>query len=85
MVFLFNVGCVGGDISPLLLVYGFPLSLLGFALKYAELKPVPCKSTQAALDLRETQMTDIQKQVREDTTRYRSVGNDAALGWLTDA
>jgi len=61
----------GGDISPLLLVYGFPLSLLGFALKYAELKPVTCKTTQEAFDLRETQMTDIQKQVREDTTRFR--------------
>lgn len=61
----------GGSISPVLLVYGFPLTLLGFALKYAELKPVTCKATQMALDLRETQMTDIQKQVREDTTRYR--------------
>lgn len=61
----------GSSISSIMLIYGFPLSLLGFALSYAQLKPVPCKSTQAALDLRESQATDIQKQVREDVTRYR--------------
>ena len=67
----FRNDVTGGDVSPLLLIYGFPLSLLGFALKYAELEPVTCRTTQAALDLRPTQMTDIQQQVREDTTRYR--------------
>uniref|UniRef100_A0A7S3VUY5 Uncharacterized protein n=1 Tax=Dunaliella tertiolecta TaxID=3047 RepID=A0A7S3VUY5_DUNTE len=61
----------GADVSPLLLIYGFPISLLGFALAYAQLPPVPCKTTKAAFDLRATQMTDIQKQIREDTTRYR--------------
>lgn len=61
----------GGDISSILLIYGFPLMLLGFALKYAELKPVPCTTTKGALDLRASQMTDIQKQVREDVTRFR--------------
>lgn len=45
--------------------------LLGFALKYAELAPVTCKTTQEALDLRSTQMTDNQKQIREDVTRFR--------------
>ena len=53
----------GGDVSSLLLIYGFPISLLGFALAYAQLKPVPCKTTKAAFELREQQMTDIQKQV----------------------
>lgn len=53
----------GGDISSLLLIYGFPISLLGFALAYAQLKPVPCKTTKAAFELRDQQMTDIQKQV----------------------
>ena len=53
----------GGDISSIMLIYGFPISLLGFALAYAQLKPVPCKTTRAAFNLRETQMTDIQKQV----------------------
>ncbi|PRW33509.1 Thylakoid membrane [Chlorella sorokiniana] len=61
----------GGDVSSLLLIYGFPITLLGFALSYAQLKPVPCKSTPEALRLRDSQATDIQKQVREDVTRYR--------------
>lgn len=61
----------GGDISSIMLIYGFPISLLGFALAYAQLKPVPCKTTRAAFNLRDTQMTDIQKQLREDVTRYR--------------
>lgn len=54
----------GSSISSIMLIYGFPLSLLGFALSYAQLKPVPLKTTQAAYDLRDLQMTDIQKQVR---------------------
>lgn len=61
----------GADISSLMLIYGFPVSVLGFALSYAQLSPVPCKTTQAAFALRASQMTDIQKQVREDVTRYR--------------
>ncbi|KAL3153495.1 hypothetical protein ABBQ38_011826 [Trebouxia sp. C0009 RCD-2024] len=61
----------GGDVSSIMLVYGFPISLLGFALAYAQLKPVPCKTTRAAFNLRDSQMTDIQKQLREDVTRYR--------------
>ena len=39
--------------------------------QYAELKPVECKTTAAALPLREAQATDIQKQVKSDVTRYR--------------
>ena len=53
----------GGDISSLLLIYGFVISLLGFALSYAQLKPVPCKTTAEAFALRDSQCTDIQKQV----------------------
>ena len=56
----------GGDISSIMLIYGFPISLLGFALAYAQLKPVPCKTTKAAFDLREQEMTDIQKQVQPE-------------------
>eukprot|EP00238_Polyblepharides_amylifera_P004607 CAMPEP_0196581216 /NCGR_PEP_ID=MMETSP1081-20130531/32964_1 /TAXON_ID=36882 /ORGANISM="Pyramimonas amylifera, Strain CCMP720" /LENGTH=319 /DNA_ID=CAMNT_0041901355 /DNA_START=114 /DNA_END=1073 /DNA_ORIENTATION=+ len=61
----------GADISALLLIYGFPISLIGAALQYAKLDPVPCVSYKAAVALRETQATSIQKQVREDVTRYR--------------
>jgi hypothetical protein len=53
----------GADIAAILLIYGFPLTLLGFALSYAQLKPVPCRTTAAALALRDAQATDIQKQV----------------------
>lgn len=61
----------GGDVSSLLLIYGFPITLLGFALSYAQLEPVPCLSTTAALELRDSQATAIQKQVRDDVTRFR--------------
>lgn len=61
----------GGDVSSLLLIYGFPISLLGFALSYAQLRPVPCFSQPGALTLRESQATDIQNQLRDDVTRFR--------------
>lgn len=61
----------GGDVSSLLLIYGFPITLLGFALSYAQLKPVRCLSTPAALAARDEQATDIQKQLRDDVTRFR--------------
>ena len=53
----------GSSSAALLLIYGFPITLLGFALSYAQLKPVPCKTTDDALRLRESQATDIQKSV----------------------
>lgn len=61
----------GGDISSLALIYGFPMTVLGAALGYAQLEPAPCKTTKAAFQLRESQMTDIQKQIREDCIRFR--------------
>lgn len=61
----------GTDISPLMLIYGFPISLLGFALSYAQLAPVPCLTTAGALAARDTAATDIQKQLRDDVTRFR--------------
>ena len=61
----------GSSISGVALIYGFPMLLLGFALKYAQLDPVTCSTTRAAFELRGTQMTDNQKRVREDCTRYR--------------
>lgn len=68
-------GLISGEtiqgFSGLLLIYGFPGTVLGWALKYAELKPATLKSSAAAVALRDTQMTDNQKRVREDTTRYR--------------
>lgn len=43
----------------------------GFALKYAELKPLVCESYADAVALRDSQATPILLQVRSDVTRYR--------------
>ena len=61
----------GQDLSPLMLVYGFPGTVLGFALKYAELLPVGLRSKPDALTLREKEATETQNQVRKDCCRYR--------------
>ena len=61
----------GSEWSALMLTYGFPLSIIGMALKYAELKPVPCLTYSDALILREKCATPILKQVRDDVIRYR--------------
>ncbi|KAI8541813.1 hypothetical protein RHMOL_Rhmol08G0091300 [Rhododendron molle] len=64
----------GSEWSALMLTYGFPLAIIGMALKYAELKPVPCLTYSDAHILREKCATPILKQVlmvRNDVTRYR--------------
>ena len=61
----------GGSVSSLLLIYGFIISLIGFALKYAQLDPLELVTYEDALALRETQTTAILTQVRNDVTRYR--------------
>ncbi|KAH9312288.1 hypothetical protein KI387_027323, partial [Taxus chinensis] len=61
----------GSEWSALMLTYGFPLAIIGMALKYAELKPVPCITYSDALVLRETKATPVLNQVRKDVTRFR--------------
>ena len=61
----------GADLSSVILIYGFPIALLGFALSYAQLEPVPCTTTAGAAAVRDAAATDIQKQLREDVTRFR--------------
>ncbi|KAL2335292.1 hypothetical protein Fmac_016505 [Flemingia macrophylla] len=61
----------GSEWSALMLTYGFPLSIIGMALKYAELKPVPCMTYSDGERLREKCATPILKQVKRDVTRYR--------------
>lgn len=61
----------GSDVSALMLIYGFPISLIGFALKYAELEPLTCVTYDDALKLRDSQTTPILTQVRSDVTRFR--------------
>ncbi|CAN8232990.1 unnamed protein product [Cochlearia groenlandica] len=61
----------GSEWSAIMLTYGFPLAIIGMALKYAELKPVPCLSYSDAVKVREVSATPILTQVRNDVTRYR--------------
>nr|XP_007151626.1 hypothetical protein PHAVU_004G063000g [Phaseolus vulgaris]ESW23620.1 hypothetical protein PHAVU_004G063000g [Phaseolus vulgaris] len=61
----------GSEWSALMLTYGFPLAIIGMALKYAELKPVPCLTYSDAQLLQEKCATPILKQVKSDVTRYR--------------
>ncbi|KAK3212119.1 hypothetical protein Dsin_016825 [Dipteronia sinensis] len=61
----------GSEWSAIMLTYGFPLAIIGMALKYAELKPVPCMTYSDAQMLRETCATPILKQVRNDVIRFR--------------
>ena len=61
----------GSDVSALMLIYGFPISLIGFALKYAELEPLSCVTYENALRVRDEQTTPILTQLRNDVTRYR--------------
>lgn len=53
--------------------YGFPVLLIGIALKAVELKPVPLTqpTTPEVLALREQQATSTQIQIRKDISRNR--------------
>ncbi|XP_047323239.1 thylakoid membrane protein slr0575 [Impatiens glandulifera] len=61
----------GSEWSAIMLTYGFPLAIIGMALKYAELKPVECLTYSDAQKLRDQCATPILKQVRDDVIRYR--------------
>lgn len=61
----------GSEWSAIMLTYGFPLAIIGMALKYAELKPVPCLTYSDAYKLQEKCATPILKQVKSDVTRFR--------------
>jgi len=52
------------------LVYGIPALLGGLALKYAELPPVPLKSSPGAEALREQKGTKTQRKILSDATRF---------------
>eukprot|EP00252_Welwitschia_mirabilis_P002229 TRINITY_DN1212_c0_g1_i2.p1 TRINITY_DN1212_c0_g1~~TRINITY_DN1212_c0_g1_i2.p1 ORF type:complete len:203 (+),score=11.51 TRINITY_DN1212_c0_g1_i2:94-702(+) len=54
----------GSEWSALMLTYGFPVAIIGMALKYAELKPVPCITYSDALALRESNSTPTLNQVK---------------------
>jgi len=68
----------GIQVSGLGFVYGIPIFVAGAALKYAEIAPVPCYSTQAADSIFESKATEIIKKVKQDVTRHR-YGDEAHL------
>lgn len=63
--------------SSLGFVYGVPVLLIGCALKYAELLPVPLESAVGAKEAREG-ATDTQKKIISDVTRHQ-YGDEAHL------
>lgn len=76
--YLSDSGADGLNVSGLGFVYGIPVFLAGAALKYAEINPVPCKSTPAAESIFESKATEIMKKIKQDVTRHR-YGDEAHL------
>jgi len=66
------------DASPLFLVYGFPITIIGAALNYAELAPVVDYAQPEALAIRDAQATETQGKIRTDVCQYR-YGDDQHL------
>jgi len=66
------------SISSLGFVYGLPIFLGGFALKYAEILPVEVETSPEADAIFEEKATPILRKVKEDVTRHR-YGDDAHL------
>jgi hypothetical protein len=64
--------------TSLTLIYGMPILLLGLALWYAELEPVPISTTDDLVVLRERKATTTLKQIIRDVTRHR-YGDEAHL------
>lgn len=76
--YLSDSGADGLNVSGLGFVYGIPVFLAGAALKYAEIDPVPCKSTPAAERIAESKATEIISKIKQDVTRHR-YGDEAHL------
>jgi len=68
----------GLNISGLGFVYGIPVCLAGAALKYAEIKPVPCSTYPAAERAYEAKATETITKIKQDVTRHR-YGDEAHL------
>jgi len=59
-------------------VYGVPIMLIGFALKYAELEPVPLISDYESTDVFEAKASENLKKMKNDVTRHR-YGDEAHM------
>jgi len=68
----------GGSETAIGFVYGIPGLLLGLALKYAELEPVPLESQGGAAEARDGRATDTMLKIIKDVTRHR-YGDEAHL------
>jgi len=76
--YLSDSGSEGLNVSGLGFVYGIPVFLAGAALKYAEIDPVPCKSTPGGERVFESKATEIISKIKQDVTRHR-YGDEAHL------
>ena len=68
----------GSGLSGIGFVYGLPIILVGCALKYGEIEPVPIKATGASKALFEIKKTETIEQIKKDVTRHR-YGDEAHL------
>jgi hypothetical protein len=68
----------GLSASGLGFVYGIPLFLAGAALKYAEIDPVPVRTTDRADTVFEAKATETIRKIKQDVTRHR-YGDEAHL------
>jgi len=65
-------------LSGLGFVYGLPIFLIGAALKYGEITPVPIKATRAANIIFNLKKTETIEKIKKDVTRHR-YGDEAHL------
>jgi len=72
-----EIGSING-LSGLGFVYGLPIFLIGAALKYGEIIPVPIKTTQAANVVFDLKKTKTIGKINNDVTRHR-YGDEAHL------
>ena len=74
----FNIFGEGDGISSIGFIYGLPIFLIGSAMKYAEIPPVPIVTTKEAKILYDLKKTNTINQINSDVTGHR-YGNEAHL------
>ena len=63
IVSFYNYFTNGGSVTSLGFIYGLPITLGGFALKYAEILPVPVESNEAGDRIYEEKATEVLRSV----------------------